>query len=423
MGLILAGGASLLIEGFAPAGRPAPGAQATTSQNTRDAGATAVRIDWKNQAGDGMRSIVEVTGVNPHLLAALKDPAMTTDLWAAILSVRVVGDRAARAADAPPLWGAYRVRGNAITFEPRYPLEPGTRYRAELNLAKLGAAARQLAPATGFPGTQALAAGRVTAEYTPPRKAGGPAAKVVAVYPTPDVLPENLLRFYIHFSAPMSRGEAYRRIKLLGAKGQPVEGAFLELDEELWSGDGTRFTLVFDPGRVKKGLKPREELGPILVAGQTYCLAIDADWPDAAGNPLVGEFRKQFRAGPADESSPAPKTWTVVPPAPESRQALQVRFPEPLDRALLDRLITVQDALGHHVSGHVAVSQGETHWSFTPQGAWQRGEYRLAVATELEDVAGNNLASPFEVDVSRPISGRITTDTVLLPFRVVAAAR
>ena len=38
--------------------------------------------------------------------------------------------------------------------------------------------------------------------------------------------------------------------------GQAVADPFLELDEELWSTDGRRFTLLFDPGRIKRGLKP-----------------------------------------------------------------------------------------------------------------------------------------------------------------------
>ncbi|MCL6608417.1 MAG: hypothetical protein K6T74_10025, partial [Geminicoccaceae bacterium] len=86
-------------------------------------------------------------------------------------------------------------------------------------------------------------------------------------YPTSDQLPENQLRFYIHFSAPMSRGEAYARIRLLDSAGKPIDAAFLELGEELWDPSGKRFTLLIDPGRIKRGLRPREDLGPVLEAG------------------------------------------------------------------------------------------------------------------------------------------------------------
>lgn len=216
----------------------------------------------------------------------------------------------------------------------------------------------------------------------------------------------------------MSRGEAYRHIRLLDAAGKPVDTPFLELDEELWSRDGTRFTLLFDPGRIKRGLKPREELGPVLEAGKSYQLVIDRDWLDADGNPLKREFRKTLRAGPPDETSPDPKNWDVRPPKAETRDLLEVRFPEPMDRALLDRLLTVQDASGKLVAGRISVDREETIWQFTPTASWRTGDYRLVIGTELEDVAGNSVARPFEVNMVNPISHRVTSDTVARPFRI-----
>ena len=112
---------------------------------------------------------------------------------------------------------------------------------------------------------------------------------------------------------------------------------FLELEEELWSPDGTRFTLFIDPGRIKRGLKPREMFGPVLEAGKSYCLVIDRGWTDATGDALQSEYRRIFRAGPPDESMPDPKKWSLVPPQARTRDAMVVRFPEPLDRALLER--------------------------------------------------------------------------------------
>ena len=115
-------------------------------------------------------------------------------------------------------------------------------------------------------------------------------------------MPENLLKFYLHFSAPMSRGEAYRRIHLLDADGNEVADPFLELGEELWDRDMRRFTLLFDPGRIKRGLKPREEVGPVLEEGKQYTLVVDRDWLDATGYPLAAKMRKTFRALAPDEA-------------------------------------------------------------------------------------------------------------------------
>src|SRR5437667_9325668 len=109
----------------------------------------------------------------------------------------------------------------------------------------------------------------------------------------------------------MNRGEAYSRIHLLNEAGKPVERPFLQLDEELWDPQGQRFTLFFDPGRIKRGLKPREELGPALVEGNIYTLEIDRFWPDADGNPLKETFRKIFRVGPPDDEPIDPKKWKI----------------------------------------------------------------------------------------------------------------
>ena len=63
---------------------------------------------------------------------------------------------------------------------------------------------------------------------------------------------------------PMSRGMAYEHIRLLGADGKAVAAPFLVLDEELWDYEGKRFTLFFDPARVKRELRPHKELGRAL---------------------------------------------------------------------------------------------------------------------------------------------------------------
>ena len=50
-----------------------------------------------------------------------------------------------------------------------------------------------------------------------------PTTRVDHVYPSADVLPDNQLKFYLHFSAPMRRGEAWQHIHLLKQDGQPVQ--------------------------------------------------------------------------------------------------------------------------------------------------------------------------------------------------------
>lgn len=92
----------------------------------------------------------------------------------------------------------------------------------------------------------------------------------------------------------MTRGEAWKRIRLLDAKGEAVPLAFLEIDQELWDRDTTRLTILFDPGRIKRGVLPLEEVGPALQSGRSYTLVVDRNWQDAQGQPLLTEFRNRI---------------------------------------------------------------------------------------------------------------------------------
>jgi len=141
-------------------------------------------------------------------------------------------------------------------------------------------------------------------------------------------LPQNLLKFYLHFSAPMSRGHIYDHIHLLDQNGQAVELPFLEIDEELWNPEMTRLTLFIDPGRIKRGVQPLEEIGPALEAGKSYTLEIDAAWRDNAGLPLRENFRKSFRVAAPDREPPAPATWKIRSPKAGTHAALNIGMPE-----------------------------------------------------------------------------------------------
>lgn len=365
----------------------------------------APRITWKPADGKGQSACVEVAGLAPEALAWLKNPDRTLAEWNAALAVHVVQEGADMSLC---LGGRYAVVGDLVRFSPRYPLEPGVGYQAVLNLDHLGS--HKGAPS----------AGRIEADYKEPKPLDGPPARVAAIYPSCDVVPENLLRLYIQFSAPMSRGEAYRRVHLRDAQGREVDAPFLELDEELWSADQRRFTLLFDPGRIKRGLKPREEVGPALLAGRAYTIVIDAAWRDARGHGLGEGATKAFRVGPADVISPDPAAWRVNAPRAGGVDALVAHFPEPLDHALLERMLTVHDASGARLAGTVSVDPGEVVWKWRPRAPWSAGEYQIVIDVELEDIAGNNVARPFEVDETTPITARTTIKTRSLPFRVAA---
>ncbi|MEO0931908.1 MAG: hypothetical protein AAFY14_14880, partial [Pseudomonadota bacterium] len=83
----------------------------------------------------------------------------------------------------------------------------------------------------------------------------GPATTVVdEIYPSGDVVPENLLRMYLYFSGPMAEADILPHIRLRHEDATAVDGVFLSNRFDLWSPDRTRLTLLLDPGRVKTGL-------------------------------------------------------------------------------------------------------------------------------------------------------------------------
>ncbi|HYI96233.1 MAG TPA: hypothetical protein VEX68_22010, partial [Bryobacteraceae bacterium] len=239
--------------------------------------------------------------------------------------------------------------------------------------------------------------------------------KVEQVYPSAAVLPANLLRFYIQFSGPMQRGAVWNYIRLLDRSGKPLELPFLEVDQELWDAEARRLTVLFDPGRIKRGVLPRDESGTALTEGGEYTLVIDAGWRDQNGAPLLTEFRKKFRVAPEARAGIDLKSWSLKPP-PSGAAPLIVDFPAPLDYALLHRLLTVLGPEGRAVDGAITLSRNEAQWQFRPDKPWSAGAYELRVDTALEDVAGNRVGRPFDVDVFEPITKTISRKYESIPF-------
>lgn len=350
------------------------------------------------------QSRITVSGLTESELNQLKQSERTFEEWTPIFAVHVAGQDGANDI---PMSGEYHISEGVLSFEPRFPLVAGLTYRAELNRDALAGDARSVAQTA------------IVHTFEIPKPVAEKQTVVEAVYPTGDVLPENQLKFYIHFSAPMSRGEAYQRVALLKDDGEAVEFPFLELGEELWDHTGTRFTLFFDPGRIKRGLVPREEMGPALETGKSYTLVIKRGWLDATGTPLEADFRKSFTVVDPDDQQPVVSNWKFHTPHAGSRDPLVVEFDEPLDHAMLLRVLSIKTADGKSViADDIDAAAEETRWSFVPVEPWQAGKYILRSDAALEDRAGNSLARPFEVDIFRKIDREITSTWVDVPFEI-----
>jgi len=347
---------------------------------------------------------IEVHGLPSSDLRALAGANLTDRDWQAILTVTVGfgPDHTPSQAGQLPMAGEYRVEGAVVRFTPMFGFDAGRAFGVRFDPANI-------------PGAQPTQTWRQQPVSTIIGAAASPrtsSTTVTQVYPSGPELPENTLRFYIEFSAPMGRGEALPHIRLVDDRGKDVVDPFLPVEGEFWSPDRTRFTLFFDPGRVKRGIKPNRDLGRALVAGRRYALVIDDTWLDGTGAPLQSAHRHEFTAAAAVERPLDERGWRIDPPAAGSRDPLEVTFPWALDHGLLQRSIQLTGENGE-VRGGVRIEAGEQRWLFIPAETWTKGEYVLEVATELEDPAGNRLGRAFEVMIptsppERPVKRSIT---------------
>jgi hypothetical protein len=229
--------------------------------------------------------------------------------------------------------------------------------------------------------------------------ANQPIDRVVVVRPSGAVVPANLLRLSIEFATPIE-GPVIPRLALSRGDGDQIRRPFL--DQELWSPSGTVLTILMHPGRVKSGLKAREEEGPILSEGDDVVLTLD-------GKPI-----KRWRVGPSDAMGPMPLAWKISTVRVDSKQRLVVTLDGPIEGREADYLAVV-DSTDERVEGRARLTRGEEIWTFTPKARWQSGAYALVARGTVEDPAGNRLGSRFETSVDSPPGAPVD---VMVPFEV-----
>jgi hypothetical protein len=306
------------------------------------------------------------------------------------LSVVVAEGTEDEIAARPAVSGEWAAEGGNAVFTPKYPLKPGTKYRVL--------------------GTGEFLEVRTT------RPAPVKPTRLTHIYPVLSELPENVLRFYLEFDGPMPRGDSYRYVRLLDEKGEKDPLPFVEIDE-LWNADQTRFTLLVDPGRIKKEVKPRIDLGPVFRQGKKYTLVVSGKWPTLSGAPLGSDVTKAITATAPLPDALDPKAWTVTAPGDPTR-ALTVAFGRPMDRPVLLRALAVLGRDGKPLAGTAEAIDQDGGWSFRPNGQWTPGDYTLRVDPVLEDVCGNRVDQPFEVDLLRGAPKDIKPAPVDIPFTV-----
>jgi hypothetical protein len=284
-----------------------------------------------------------------------------------VLQIRLANSRV-------PMLGRYQVVSNDnIRFKPLIPLTPGKTYEVFYKGSLIGRVSTPL-----------------------PDKSTAPA--LVAIYPSADTLPENLLKVYLQFSAPMREGEALQHIHLLSSASDTIPNIFLDLQPELWNRERTALTVWLDPGRIKRDLVPNQQFGNPLQRGAQYNLVVDKDWKDVQGLALQQPYTKRVVVTGRDNEVPQPQGWRIELPTAETTRPLRIHFGESLDYFLLPETILVVGEKGDLLKGNIQILDKERGIEFTPEISWKPGKYRLSIATYLEDLAGNNLNRPFDRD-------------------------
>lgn len=310
--------------------------------------------------------------------------------WESVLAVRAGDDPAG-----PAMLGEYRESGGVITFTPRFTPSPGVKLHVSFTDES-----KQTLTSTFGEAIDAIT----------------PTTRAARIYPSTDEWPANTLKMYVAFSAPMASGDAYTHIRVLDAEGRAIERPFVEIEPELWDPAGTRLTLLFDPGRIKRGLVDNESSGPPLMPGRAVTIEVDPAMRDARGAPLAEKLTRTIRVAEAVREPVDVKMWRVEAPKSASDDLI-ITFPRPLDHALAQRAIAISRE-GARVAGKVTLEDNETRFRFTPDAPWKGGVHEIIVDGVIEDLAGNRLGKLFDVDTSDPTQSTSAPPSATITFEV-----
>lgn len=228
------------------------------------------------------------------------------------------------------------------------------------------------------------------------------APQVVSISPSARSIPANTLRLYVTFNHPARGAVETRDIRLLDDAGRTIDGAFMDFGQDLWSPDGRRLTVLFDPGRVKRGVEGDGESAAPLQVGHSFTVEVSGK-------------RFRYQVTPAIRSAINPQTWRVALPKAEAREALTVTFDREMDEALLRDQLGVEDARGRLQAGQTTTSSSGRVWSWRPKHGWRTGDYQLVIGSNLEDVSGNRVGEALDHEVGSPDAAR---EPVAVPFTI-----
>lgn len=275
-----------------------------------------------------------------------------------------------------PIFGDFTKKNDTLVFTPVIPLSSNTSYQIKRN-------------------------GIVISEFFVETSILKNNPKILDIYPKIDTVPENLLKMYIIFSKPMQQvKDAKEFISVYDLTKNKEIDIFLDLETELWNNNNTELTLWLDPGRIKKGLIPNEKQGKPIEQGKKYLIKIDRNWFDTNENSLDKDYQKEIFVTQKDIIKPSKKQLQIFTPEFNTKNNLKIESSEELDMMLIEDNFSIymNNTL---ISGAFSFDKKAKIVYFKPNNKWTKGNYKLIIKSQQEDLAGNNFNRLFDRDIKK----------------------
>ncbi|UTW62003.1 hypothetical protein KFE98_18635 [bacterium SCSIO 12741] len=251
---------------------------------------------------------------------------------------------------------------------------------------------------------------------SPPQPELNPfAPQVLAHYPSAQAIPENTLLFYLKFDQPMDPDVFdLKEVKILDSLG--LDRPLVWRHKVAWNEDYTVVALMLHPGRVKKDIRYLDEYGEIFYPGERVTLQLGKAFQGVNNRWAECSYAITYTITESDTLLPSIEEFQKGPVKPGSKEAVSVRFSEPMCYGSLLEGLQLTSAQGEVIQGTFQSEQEERSWSFTPDAPWEIGNYLFILPELTADLAQNQLDRPFESTNLEQMKRR--QESVLLRFRV-----
>lgn len=331
---------------------------------------------------------VSTTRLPKEAANLLRDLQLNHSEWSSFFSLKTAPSN-------PPVLGSYAFTNNKIVFNPRFLPDPSVTYTVRFSFNALNKIL-----GTTFKNDDLIE--RITF-----LEINSKSPEVIAITPDITFFPKNILRLYVHFSSPMSFQNPYDFISLKDEFENDLTEPFVIVPEGLWNADRTRLTLLFHPGRIKRGVGPNMTEGDILEVGKKYALEISKEWVGDNGKSLGKTFRRSFTVtDPINETIQYSKWELSV--FHDNGTELLIKTIHPLDQPIAKRMLFVRIKEGDIIPATIEfVDAFEIKISWAKQTEF---EYELLIDPRLEDVCGNTPINTFDYENGN----RVTSSEVLI---------